>query len=70
MPMQCPHSLEESRVYPGIGVKDRCELWCWWWEWNLGPLEEQRVLLILKPSHQLLLMLVSFNSQLMHPRVT
>ena len=30
---------------PGTGVTDSCELLCGCWELNLGPLEEQRVLL-------------------------
>ena len=35
---------------PGIGVTDSCELSCGCWELNLGPLEEQPVLLTIEPS--------------------
>jgi hypothetical protein len=34
----------------GTGVTDRCELPCGCWELNLGPLEEQPVLLTAEPS--------------------
>lgn len=36
--------LEEG-VVPGTGVTDVCELMCGFWELNLGPLEEQPVVL-------------------------
>ena len=32
------------RVYD-LGIIDSCELPCWCWELNLGPLQEQQVLL-------------------------
>jgi hypothetical protein len=35
---------------PGTGVTDSCELPCECWELNLGPLEEQAVLLTIEPS--------------------
>jgi hypothetical protein len=35
---------------PGAGVIGPCELACGFWELNLGPLEEQPVLLTAKPS--------------------
>ena len=35
---------------PGTGVTDSCELQCRCWELNLGPLEEQLVLLTVEPS--------------------
>ena len=34
----------------GLGVIDSCELPCWYWELNLGPLEEQLVLSTPEPS--------------------
>jgi hypothetical protein len=42
--------LCEGVVSPGTGVTDSCGLPCGCWELNPGPLEEQRVLLITKPS--------------------
>ena len=38
---------------PGTGATDNCELPCGYWELNLGPLEEQPVLLTAKLSLQL-----------------
>ena len=32
------------------GVTDRCELPCWYWELNPGPLEEQQVFFTAEPS--------------------
>jgi hypothetical protein len=43
---------------PGTGVTDNCELSCGCWDLNLGPLEEQPVLLEL--SHLSSLLLVVF----------
>ena len=40
----------ESVTSPGTGVTDGCEPPCMCWELNLGPLEEQSVLLTTKPS--------------------
>jgi hypothetical protein len=37
---------------PDTGVTYSCELPCWCWELNIGPLEEQPVLLITEPSLQ------------------
>lgn len=34
-----PWRLEEGARYPGIGVRDSCELPCGCWEWNLGLLQ-------------------------------
>jgi hypothetical protein len=39
---------------PGTGVTDSCELLCRCWESNLGPLEEQPVLLVSEPSLRVL----------------
>ena len=38
-----------------LGVTAHCELPCDWWDLNLGPLEEQPVLLTAEPSLQPLL---------------
>jgi hypothetical protein len=38
--------------FPATGVTDSCELPCGFWELNLGPLEEQSVLLTAEPSLQ------------------
>ena len=38
--------------FPATEVTDRCELPCGCWELNLGPLEEQSVLLNTEPSLQ------------------
>jgi hypothetical protein len=35
---------------PGTGVRDSCDLPCKCWELNLGPLEEQTVLLTTESS--------------------
>jgi hypothetical protein len=49
----CLHvCLCEGVRYPRIGVTDSCELSIGWWELNLGPLEEQPVLLTTEPSLQ------------------
>ena len=42
--------LCEGARYPGTGVIDNCKLPCGYWELNLGPLEEQPVLLTVEPS--------------------
>jgi hypothetical protein len=47
----CPQRPEESIEFPEAGVTF-CELPCGCWEPNLGPLEEQKVLLIGAPSLQ------------------
>ena len=45
--MVCLHvCLCESPRSPGTGVTDSCELSCGSWELNLGPLEEQSLLLL------------------------
>ena len=43
-------SLCKSVGYPETGVTDSCELSYGCWELNLGPLEEQLVLLTAEPS--------------------
>lgn len=47
--VQCPERLEEVIVALGTAVTDRCELPHGSWEWNLGPLEKQTILLTTKP---------------------
>ena len=47
-------------MFPGTGVTNSCELSCGCWELNLGPLEEQSVLLTAESSLQLLLCHFSF----------
>ena len=41
----CLCRSEEGIGFPGTGVADGCEPLCGCWESNLGPLEEQQVLL-------------------------
>ena len=41
-----------SRLLPGTGVRDGCEPSCGCWKLNLGPLEEQLVLLAAELSLQ------------------
>ena len=41
--------LGEGVRSPGTGVTDSCELPCGCWELNLGPLQEQHVLLTTEP---------------------
>ena len=41
---------QESVSSPGTGVRDACDCGLWFWELNLGPLEEQLVLLTDQPS--------------------
>jgi len=45
--------LCESVGFPEAGVTDGYELPCGCWELNLGPLEEQPVLLTAEPSLQI-----------------
>jgi hypothetical protein len=53
-PDVCLHvHLFEGARSPGTEVTDSCELPCGCWELNLGPLEEQPVLLTMEPSLQL-----------------
>ena len=52
-------------------ITDGCEPPCGFWELNLGPLEEQSVLLTTEPSHQhslvlILTILLSFGLTGMH----
>ena len=54
MCVPCPWSPEEGVKFLGTGVKDGCEPLCGCWEWDLGPLEEQPVLLTTEPSLQFL----------------
>jgi hypothetical protein len=49
---RCLWRPEEGIRSLGTGVTDGCELSCEFWESNLGPLEEQPVLLTLEPSLQ------------------
>ena len=42
----------EGARSPGTGAMDSCERPCGCWESNLGPLEEQPVLLTVEPSPQ------------------
>ena len=50
----CLHScLCEDVRSPGTAVTDSCELLCWCWALNPGPLEEEPVLLTAEPSLQL-----------------
>ena len=47
-----PSSLgrpEEGTRPSGIGITDSCELLLWYWELNVGPLEEEEVLLTVEP---------------------
>lgn len=48
--VQCQQRTEGDVRSPGIIVKDSNELPCGFWELNQGPLEEQPVLLTVKPS--------------------
>jgi hypothetical protein len=49
----CLHvCLFEGVIFPGTGVIDSCEQPCGCWDLNLGPLEEQPVLLTAKSSLQ------------------
>lgn len=56
----CPQKSEEGTGSPGTGVMDVCELLCWCWESNPGPLQELAVLLTaelpVRPQHSFLLM--------------
>jgi hypothetical protein len=46
----CPRRPEEGIIPPGTGVTSSYELLCVCWELNLGPLEEQPILLAAEPS--------------------
>ena len=48
----CMQRPEEGIRSLGTGVTDGCELPCGCWEWNPGPLQEQQLYLIPKPSLQ------------------
>jgi hypothetical protein len=52
MCLQYPCRSEEGIGFPGTEVTDGCELPRVYWELNLGPLEEQSVLLTTEPSLQ------------------
>lgn len=43
---------EEGVEFPGTGVTDHCEPTCGSWRWNMGPLQEQPVLLTVESSLQ------------------
>lgn len=45
-----PRRPEEGFSSPGTGVTDGCKLPCRCWKWNLGPLQEQSMLLTAEPS--------------------
>ena len=47
--------------FPGTRITDSCELLCGCWELNLGPLEEQPVLLTAEPSLSVLDSLVDLK---------
>ena len=47
-----PSEASEGHQIPGTGVIDGCETPCGCWELNLGPLQEQPVLLTAEPSLQ------------------
>lgn len=47
--LQRPEGVISS---PGTQVPGRCELLCMCWDWDLGPLEEQQVLLTPQPYSQ------------------
>ena len=47
---ESPCSPEEGAESPGTGVKGGCELTCACWEPNLGPLQEQQMLLTTESS--------------------
>ena len=53
--VQCLQRSEERARFPGIKVKDGCELPCGNWELDLDPLEEQLVLLTTEASVSLVL---------------
>jgi len=48
----CLRRSEEGIRSPGTGDKEGCEPPCGFWELNLGPLQEQQVLLTTEPSLQ------------------
>lgn len=48
----CLRRPKEAMRYPRIRATDSCEFVCRCWELNLGPLEEQPVLLRIEPSLQ------------------
>lgn len=48
----CLQKTQEGIGPLEIGVTDGCDLTWEFWELNLGPLEEQQVLLTTEPSHQ------------------
>jgi hypothetical protein len=50
----CPKNPEEGIRYPQNRDRDGCELPCEYWNLNLGPLEDQAVILITMPAFQLL----------------
>ena len=55
----CPHEcLCKGVGSPGTVITESCEQPCRCWESNVGPLEEQPVLLITKPSLRPLIHLV------------
>lgn len=45
--MQCPWTSEDGVRSPGTGFTGGCELSCGCWDPNLGPLQEQQVVLAL-----------------------
>ena len=46
-----PSEVRRRHGFPGTGITNCCESFCWYWEPNLGLLKEQ-VLLNAKPSLQ------------------
>lgn len=51
---KCLWKLERALGAPGTGVIESCEQLCRYWELNLGPLQEQLVLLTTESSSQTL----------------
>lgn len=57
MYVRCPWSPEEAIGFPRNIVRDGYELSCRHWEWTLGSLEDQQMVLTPGPSPSLLLLL-------------
>lgn len=48
-----PTVSEEDSGYSGTGLRDGCEILCGCWKLNLGPLQEQKLLLTTEPPLQI-----------------
>lgn len=55
------HTPEEDFRSPGIGITEDYKLSCGFWELNLGPLQEQTVLLTSEPSLFISYILIFLN---------